>query len=448
MTGRTVSNGRNDGNSADVDFDSILPGKITYTVKWRERGSLKHFFLTCPCCGEVSAFIAAQPLREDILNPGDVPGDVMPKDDREFATTEYGDPVICCKKCKKLFFNRYVRDPAIFPKPKNVIMKNLRKCLPAIWSCLAVTSFFAVCYPVLILGWSPAELLGDSPTPEQQSFLETCGSFVFILLYAGVVYTLAIVIQIQAEKLFFRLKSLSFSPETPGYLKFLCRMGVAVPEKILDDMRRKDPENAPVSVPGVPNYTVLPDGKRLYLKRHKRCSCCGAGLCSSGDFSLRLGRTIRVCPECREEYYDPDYLEISREKSPRETYAEVREASRATRKFRKIMYLYAFLFVGGLLGYFLLWSGAFDSPTDPDNPFPEFSLVMYMTVYIFLVVIFWDFIRDGVRVLLETAYPEKRFSEWLKASEKRLRDPAYALKYELGRKTFDAGLPGGAAVHE
>ena len=51
MTGRTVSNGRNDGNSADVDFDSILPGKITYTVKWRERGSLTHFFLTCPCCG-------------------------------------------------------------------------------------------------------------------------------------------------------------------------------------------------------------------------------------------------------------------------------------------------------------------------------------------------------------------------------------------------------------
>ena len=44
MTGRTVSNGRNDGNSADVDFDSILPGKITYTVKWRERGSLTHFY--------------------------------------------------------------------------------------------------------------------------------------------------------------------------------------------------------------------------------------------------------------------------------------------------------------------------------------------------------------------------------------------------------------------
>ena len=447
MTGRNVQkpdNGSAAGKSGAADFGSIRSGKLTYTVKWVKNGIYRYFYLTCPSCGAVSMFAVSHPRPEDILNPGDVPEAEMPENDHCFKASGYGDPVVCCKKCGDLFFNRYVLDPRIFPKPESAARKSLRECRPLILSGLGVLAFFTICYFILILDWNPAEPL----TPEQVIFLDTCVRFVFTLLQMGLMVFIGIEIYSACEKNLGRLKSPSFFPEEPGYLELLVRMGVAVPQKFLEDIKRNDPARIAAVVPAVPNYTELPDGKRLYRKIFGRCSCCGAGLCSSGDFSLRLGRTIRVCPECREEYYDPDFREISREAAPRDFYRKARETNQDARAGMRIIYIYDLLFALGVGLYFLHFAGVFNSSERIRDSFPEFSLVMYMTVYIFLLLIAWELLRENFRIFRETAYPESRFSEWLKDSEKRFRNPVYAQKYDLGRKAFDSGACQGDSTQE
>ena len=97
----------NDRNYAgSCDFDSPEPAKLTRKILRIKNSHNGGCCVTCPCCGHVSLFQVAHPLKtEDILNPEALSGDSLREIEsgREFRKLPCGDQVTVCRKCGGMF---------------------------------------------------------------------------------------------------------------------------------------------------------------------------------------------------------------------------------------------------------------------------------------------------------------------------------------------------------
>ena len=111
----------NDRNYAgSCDFDSPEPAKLTRKILRIKNSHNGGYCVTCPCCGHVSLFQVAHPLKtEDILNPEALSGDSLREIEsgREFRKLPCGDQVTVCRKCGGMFFNQYPDDAALQALP-------------------------------------------------------------------------------------------------------------------------------------------------------------------------------------------------------------------------------------------------------------------------------------------------------------------------------------------
>ena len=447
-----IKDNRAQGQNVRIDYANLKPARVRYTSKWPKYRAGKYFFAACPCCGEVILFHIVTPRRSDIVNPKDVPAEVMPKGDDSPTNSVSGKPVSRCKKCGKFFFNQYVCEAGHFRKAHGGISGMARKALMPGLVMAGIFFVFLIADAAGIRGWNLLDLLSFNASENQKAFQGA------VVVNAIVIFGL--IAAIAATDISYSLndtwghKGVQVNARDPEYLKFLLRIGHPVPQQYLDALREpaEDADKIPARER---NFAVLSSGRRLYRKRNGHCSCCGLELNGAQGFPARLGKAVRVCPGCKNEYFDADFRELSREAYPEKTYARIRREDGEGRGRVKMLLGYGLLVITGI--YFsMVQKELFFSDKHPlfsaEPPYNEIGVAAATSLLVFVLWLIWKMKGEVFKAFLEVAYPKSKFQTYLKESEERLRDRHYAECYDLGRKMLsgkdapaeDADKSGGA----
>ncbi|WP_406037413.1 hypothetical protein [Succinimonas sp.] len=429
-----IKDNRSKGQNVRIDYADLKPARVRYTSKWPWYRAGKYFFAACPCCGEVILFRVVTPRRSDIVNPEDVPAEVMPKGDGSPLNSVSGNPVSRCKKCGKFFFNQYVCEASHFRKEHRGLSGIARKVLAPGLVMAGIFFVFVIADAAGFRGWNLLDLLSANASENQKAFL---GDVV-----VSAIVILGLFVTLVATDISYSLndtwghKGVQVDPADPEYLKFLLRIGHPVPQQYLDALR-EPPEDADKVSPQERNFAELSSGRRLYRKRNGHCSCCGLELSTTQGFPARLGQAVRVCPGCKNEYFDADFWELSREAYPEKTYARIRREDGEGRGGLKMLLGYGLLVIAGI--YFsMVQKALFFSDEHPlfsaDPPYNEIGVVAATAFLVFVLWVIWKVKGEWFKAFLEVAYPKSKFQEHLKESEERLWDSHYAECYDLGRK--------------
>ena len=424
------------GQNVHVDYAALKPARVRYTSKWPKYKAGKYFFVECPCCGATILFQTEIPRRSDIVNPDDVPAAEMPKGDDCFWVSDYGNPVSRCKKCGQLFFNQYVYEAQHFRSARRGFLNTMRKARVPGLVLAGLFFVFIIADATGFRDWNLLDLLSSHASENQLAFLKkVLASIIYALMIIGVCLAYAITDYLSDT---WGQKGLRVNARDPEYLKFLLRIGHHVPQQYLDILK-EPPEDADKVPVRERNFIDLSSGRRLYRKRNGHCSCCGCALDNILGFPALLGNAVRVCPSCKNEYFDADFLELSRETYPEKTYARIRRECIERRKGIRFMLGYISFIMAGM--YFVMIENmVFHSDRYPlfsaDPPYNEITAASSTALLIFGFWVVWILKRDVFKAFWESAYPKSKFQEHLKESENRLRDRHYAECYDLGRKMF------------
>ncbi|WP_406545877.1 hypothetical protein [Succinimonas sp.] len=422
------------GQSVYADYAVLKPARVRYTSKWPLYRAGKFFFAACPCCGAVVLFQIAAPRRSDIVNPDDVPAEQMPRGDDDPRDPVYGKPVSRCKKCGKFYFNQYVYEAQHFRSADRGFFGFMRKALVPRLVSAGLLLIFTVIDAAGIRGWNLLDLMGSGASENQEAFLES--------LLINITGLLALFVIFLAYHVSYSLndtwghKGVRVNAKDPEYIKFLRRIGHPVPQQYLDILR-ESPEDAVKVSARERNFAELPSGRRLYRKRNGHCSCCGYELDNTRKFPARLGKAVRVCPGCKNEYFDADFWELAREGYPEKTYARIRRECGNRRTMVKVICGFS-LFMTAMVYVRMVYEPLFFSDRYPlftaDPPYNEIDVAVATAGLIFAVWLFLTVEEKSIEACRETACPKSKFRSYLKESEQRLRDRRYAECYDLGRR--------------